>query len=320
MKENYTPLSDRLPDKIKQFADGDIYVKQDDLGENFDMLQGLLYRNFATMQNNGIELKITRTKTDEDWEKEIKKMREKRLPEIHIPKPPYPKIPITIKCDNKEDVFKAHIYYLIFQNGGRISFTKSGITASNGACITSKNARNLYADPTFQAQLTSAIQTGDSSALLNLLNQYSKEDLTVNNKHTRENLYRKIQDNATNATTYTKVGEEYNMENFYKNAVDDYNHSKKARQFEIRDCENQSQTGRFYDEYEYDPVNIGVRHPEKVNNALFYQDMYERDQRDLFNQRREYDPELWNYEINFRRPSYFVDYGDYLVPVYQPQL
>ena len=146
-------------------------------------------------------------------------MREKRLPEIHIPKPPYPKIPITIKCDNKEDVFKAHIYYLIFQNGGRISFTKSGITASNGACITSKNARNLYADTNFQEQLTSAIQTGDSSALLNLLSEYSGRDLTVNNKHTRENLYRKIQDNATNATTYTKVGEEYNMENFYKNNI-----------------------------------------------------------------------------------------------------
>ena len=153
-----------------------------------------------------------------------------------------------------------------------------------------------------------------------VLSEYSGRDLTVNNKHTRENLYRKIQDNATNATTYTKVGEEYNMENFYKKAVDNYNHSKKARQFEIRDHRNPSQTGRFYDEYEYDPVNIGVRHPEKVNNALFYQDMYERDQGDLFNQRREYDPELWNYEINFRRPSYFIDYGSYLVPVYQPQL
>ena len=313
-KENlgFHPLAQHMPDKVSKYADQDIYVKEDDLGENFDILRDLLYQNFATMKSNGIELKITRDRTKEEWEKDIQKMKKNGLSDIHIPKPPYPKIPINIKCKSKGDMNNAYAYYLTFQNGDRITFTKSGIAASNEVCITSKNARNLYADTEFQTQLTSAIQTGKPQPLLNLLSQYSRQDRSVNNAHTKQNLYRK-----TDKNTYTPVGQNYSMENFYQNAVDNYNHRPEAIPFEIRDCKNPSQTGRFYNEYEYDPVNICVRNPYIVGRAQVYKDMHEREQRNRFNQLREYYPKLWNYEINFRRPLYFIDYGSYLVPVYQ---
>ena len=290
---DFFPLSYTMPNTVRKFADQDIYVKKDDLGENFDKLRDILRDNFLNMQTSGIELK--------------KGFHEKN-------------------CNNVNDINgEKNVYFVIFPTGERISFSPSCISASNGANITSKNARNLYADQNFETKLTTAIETGDPQPLFGLLNEYSVKDRFVNNAHTRRNLYKKTQDNA-HTTTYTPVEQNYNMENFYQNAVDNYKRSPEARTFEIRDYENRSRPGGLYYEYEYDPANMCIRIPDKVGRAQVYQDIHEDNLRKSIKQKYlqrkpilQYDPWFDYYirDITFPRPSYYVEYGSYLVPVYR---
>ena len=275
----------------------------------------MLYDNFQIMQNNGIKLQVMRNKTEAEWEAEVEKMRRQRLPEIHIPKKPFPKIPVTKTCNSQEDIQNAYTYCLTFPtfpNEYRISFLESGVTTSDGDCINGYNASQLYKSDEFATNFTAAIQRNDPQLLSGLLQTYKRQDNEVLRNNLRQNLYRK--DRRTGE--YKHVEKNYNLDNFFQSAVNKYNNNNPSQNIEIRTSKNPSEPGKIYNKFQYDRANGRVNYSDMYQNALFYQDMHEREQRNRFNQLREYDPKLWNYEINFRRPLYFIDYGSYLVPVY----
>ncbi|MBR1428723.1 MAG: hypothetical protein IJ590_00525 [Rickettsiales bacterium] len=266
---DFFPLSYTIPNTVRQFADRDIYVKKDNLGENFGKLRNILRDNFPNMQASRIELK--------------KGFDEK-------------------KCNNVDDInVEKNVYFVIFPTGERISFSPSGITASNGAAITSKNARNLYGSEEFESCFADAVLTNNPTALFNLLQRYSKKNNTVNKQHLRENLYRK--DIATNE--YQPVEQNYNMDNFFQSAVDNYNNNKQAKPYMVHNSK------KSYPEYKYDSYYGCVREPftYKVPNGpeLFIEEYYDMNSGCL------------DSKINYNRPIYYIQNGRYLIPVYQTQ-
>lgn len=150
------------------------------------------------------------------------------------------------ECNDVYDINgEKNVYFVIFPAGERISFSPSCITASDGATITSKNARNLYGSREFKSCFANAVRTNNPMALFNLLQRYSIENNKVNKQHLSKNLYRK--DIAAN--TYQPVEQNYNMDNFFQSAIDNYNNSEEARLFYIHNntCE--------VNNYTYDPKN-----------------------------------------------------------------
>lgn len=267
-----------------------------DLEENFGKLRKILRNNFRNMQTSRIELK--------------KGLNEK-------------------KCNNVNDInLEKNVYIVTFPKGERILFFPSVIIASNGAAITPTNARDLYGSEEFELYFTYAALTNDTTALFNLLERYAKNN-TVNKQHLRENLYRKAV--ATNA--YQPVEQNYNMDNSFQSAVDNYNNSSDARRFDIHnytcgvknhtfDSENNLCVGKplkhnscsccpqvQYQEYEYEPQSGFIDNSSIVGRALSLEDLYNR----------RYTGNCYNKNCRrsvYKKALYFIQDGNDLIPVF----